>query len=865
LLAAQIPIAATETLAHLGRHDEALSLAASLEQRLRALGAEEDAAKVLANAGNIHFERDAYREAMDCWTRALAYFDARGEHVSVARLRMNLANVLTHLSRLPEALRMYEAARAALEQAGMDVLVAGIDANLGFLQFMAGRYTEALQSYARARRRFEALHLAKDIAKCDRETADVYLELNLMPEAHESFEQVLPVFRELQMSAEAARAEMGLAIALAAQGRGDESLVALQRAEQAFQREENEIGVARARLQRAEWWRAPAASPTTDADGTARPGGDGQGGDGAGLQAAKEARAAVRAFRKHGLNAGSVQARLRLAEMRIATGGCPTRSLARLLREARDGAYVSLIWRIEAALARANMNANRRRAALTHYRRAVEAVDRMRLLLRGDDFRIAFLQDKMRVYEEMLSLLLDRGTPAAFSEGFQVAERAKSRTLLELLAGPVEERASDSPERQVLLQRMEELRARLNWDYQRLQHLDGNSSRLPMADAALPDRVRYLEWEYARTRRQLQVGSEAPDGQADAAVGWLGPAVRPDIVSVKDLQALLDDDEQLIEYVTVRNEVLAFVIDRKHLRTVRFLAPRVAVEHQAERLRFQWSKFRPDGYVERYSAQLSEATRGVLRSLYSMLLQPLEPLLTARKITVIPHSVLHGIPFHALHDGEQYALDRWEFAYAPSGAVWRACRLRREPDVDASLVFGISDPTIAHVRDEVAGLRKYLPEAQIFQDEEATLSAVPERGVYRYIHFATHAVFRQDNPLFSGLRLIDGWLMANDLYRRRLECRMATLSACRTGMGRVAPGDEVLGLARGFLHAGARAVMVSLWTAHDAATADLMQECYARLAAGEERAAALRAAQQAVREEYAHPYYWAAFALIGAR
>ena len=171
----------------------------------------------------------------------------------------------------------------------------------------------------------------------------------------------------------------------------------------------------------------------------------------------------------------------------------------------------------------------------------------------------------------------------------------------------------------------------------------------------------------------------------------------------------------------------------------------------------------------------------------------------------------------------------------------------------------------AHVEDEIVALQDLLPGAEVYQDDAATLASVPMDAAYRYIHFATHAVFRKDNPLFSGLQLSDGWLIAHDLYRRRLECSLATLSACRTGMSAVVPGDELLGLVRGFLSAGARAVMVSLWAAHDAATAELMQRFYSRLADGLSRAAALRAAQQSLREDYLHPYYWAAFALVGAR
>jgi CHAT domain-containing protein len=316
----------------------------------------------------------------------------------------------------------------------------------------------------------------------------------------------------------------------------------------------------------------------------------------------------------------------------------------------------------------------------------------------------------------------------------------------------------------------------------------------------------------------------------------------------------------------VGDEVLAFVLSRDEFRPVRHLATRTRVAAQVRRLRYQWSKFHLGGdYAERHGPRLLESTRAPLEALYDDLLAPLESLLPAGRLTIVPHGMLHGIPFHALYDGAQYALDRWEIAYAPSAAVWRACRLRREPAAGPSLVFGVADAQLAGVSAEVAGLRDIVPDAIVYADDAATLAAVPTDGAYRYLHFATHALFRRDNPLFSGLRLADGWLVAGDLYRRRLDCFLATLSACRTGMNALAPGDEAIGLTRAFLHAGARAVMVSLWTAHDAATAALMCACYAGLAAGKCRAAALREAQQRVRALYPHPYHWAAFILIGAR
>ncbi len=843
-LAAQIPIAETETLAQLGRYEEALHLADGLERRLRALGAEEDAAKVIANAGNIHFQREAYAQALDCWERALHYFTQQNQPIPVARLQMNIANVLTHLNRLPEALDKYQAARSMLEAAGMDLLVAGLDGNIGFLRFHAGQYAEALQAFTRARQRFETLSLPKDVAQCDRETADLYLELNLLPEAQDIYARVEPLFLTLKMPVEAARCQLGLAVALAAQQRDLEALTVLEKAEKAFHKEHNEIGVARARLQRVEIWLRKQASlesnPTVSSHETA--------------PIRRAAKAALRTFRRYGIKMGEVKARLYLAELRLAEGWGPTRLLSALARDAEAAALLSLQWRIESALARAWMTIQRPRAALKYYRRAVNSVERLRLLMKGDDFRIAFLQDKMRLFEELLALLLDQGTRAARREAFQLAERAKSRTLVERLTTSVASLDTADPEQQRLLHRLEALRAQLNWDYGRVQEMEGRASRLPTADAELPHRLQQLEQQYLETQRQLQI-TGVQMAEADAFA----------LPTIQNIQMLLEEDEQIVEYAMVRDEVLAFVVDRNRFHTVRGVASRKELEQLADRLNFQWSKFSSPVPLERFQNQLLASTQAILRRLYNLLLEPLEDLLSAPRLTVIPHGVLHGIPFHALYDGDRYALDCWECAYAPSSAVWRACRLRDEPKATTSLVFGVPDPGIAHVRQEVDGLQRLLPEARIYCNEAAATSALPLEGAFRYLHFATHAVFRNDNPLFSGLRLADGWLTAHDLYRRRLDCSLATLSACRTGVSLVASGDEVLGLARGFLHAGARGVVLSLWAAHDKATAELMCAYYASMVGGMGRAAALRAAQKTVRACYTHPYYWAAFALIGAR
>ena len=133
------------------------------------------------------------------------------------------------------------------------------------------------------------------------------------------------------------------------------------------------------------------------------------------------------------------------------------------------------------------------------------------------------------------------------------------------------------------------------------------------------------------------------------------------------------------------------------------------------------------------------------------------------------------------------------------------------------------------------------------------------------LHLACHGMFRSDNPMFSSLKLHDGWLTAADALSLDLEGALVTLSACESGRGSVVGGDEVLGLVRAFLGAGAATLVVSLWLALDETTASLMENWYGRVRGGEGQTAALRAAQLEVKERHLHPYYWAPFILVGKR
>jgi CHAT domain-containing protein len=183
-------------------------------------------------------------------------------------------------------------------------------------------------------------------------------------------------------------------------------------------------------------------------------------------------------------------------------------------------------------------------------------------------------------------------------------------------------------------------------------------------------------------------------------------------------------------------------------------------------------------------------------------------------------------------------------------------------------------------RREAAAILAFVPERERMQalDFEAsrTNALRPELGEYRIVHFATHGMLNNTHPELSGLvlslvnkegRQQDGFLRLHDIYNLKLPAELVVLSACQTGLGKEIKGEGLIGLARGFMYAGAPRIVASLWKVDDRATSELMKRFYQGLL-GSERlssAGALRQAQLSIwkQKQWREPYYWAAFVLQG--
>ncbi|MGE5815997.1 MAG: CHAT domain-containing protein, partial [Acidobacteriota bacterium] len=291
-----------------------------------------------------------------------------------------------------------------------------------------------------------------------------------------------------------------------------------------------------------------------------------------------------------------------------------------------------------------------------------------------------------------------------------------------------------------------------------------------------------------------------------------------------------------------------------------------------------------------------------------------------KRLLIVGSDVLEYLPFAALPDPLQPAgllVRGHEIVNAPSASVLSVIRQesagRAEPvktlavladpvfETDDPRVLAAGRPPITRVRNVVTSASES-PAAPVFtrlpfsrEEARAIGALVPARdrleatgfdasretamsdalGHYRIVHFATHGVLDTAHPELSGLvlSLVDrdgkarnGFLRTRDIYNLRLPADLVVLSACQTALGKEIRGEGIMGLTRGFMYAGARRVVATLWQVDDVATSELMRRFYrGMLQQGLAPAAALNSAQRqlAAQPQWASPFYWSAFVLQG--
>lgn len=846
--AAATQVSALIALGMLGRYDEAAAMGVQARDTFLAAGDELAAGKVEQNLGTIALRRDRYHEAEQLHRAAGRRFEAAGEIELLVAAENALAADLSPQLRLREATEHYRRALLLASEAGLELRQAEVECNLGEHSLAQGLYDQALALLERARRRYTALNLPHEAAYAEQALAEAYLQLNMAEEAAAIYARVTPTFAELGMRAEQARALAHHGQAAVLLERHDKARALFDGARRLFAAEGNAVSVALVTLfeaqhayQRGAFGAAKAAA--CDAEGTfTRTGGHG------------------RALLARWLRGEAARALGRHDEARVL--------LESTLHEAERRSLPELAQRCSAALGLLALAAGDAAGAETALVRAVTMIEELRAPLPSEELRTAFIADKLAPYSALVRICLEDAEPRV-ADALGYAERARSRALAELLGRSVQSlvQPRDAFEAQ-LFERLSELRAELNWLYAQLAdavatggtpsgpaHHDGalsDASPEGHAPHALQAAIQRREGALLELSRQLQMrGGELP-GAVEA-------------LDLPGLQQTLGAETAVVAYYLLDGELLAFVITDSSVQVVRGLAAEAELGELVERLRFQIDALRRGARASPdHHEQLVRRARHYLARLHALLLAPLELDLGERRLVVIPHRALHYVPFHALFDGERYVIERREVCTSPGAAVLHRCLLRERRPFRRALLLGVPDARAPRVRDEVLALTPLFPEAVALLGPEAGSEALRRHApAADLLHLACHGVFRPDNPLFSALHLADGHFTTRDAYGLELRCNLVVLSACETGVSSVAPGDELIGIARGFFAAGAPAVVVSLWTVDDASTAALMARFYTELRAGATPASALRAAQVALLHEQPHPFFWAPFVLMG--
>ena len=526
--------------------------------------------------------------------------------------------------------------------------------------------------------------------------------------------------------------------------------------------------------------------------------------------------------------------------------------------------------------------------ALSDLWRAIALLERARLtLLPTESARAEFVAGNSYVFLEAADLLISLGR---YDEALAVSEAYHARGFLDLL---VESRANL---RRILPKDL------LDKEESILKKISTTQRDL-LQESLAKNREQELKKELVASENaleqfQLEVRRSNPQY---ASLKHLEPLSAPRIQS-----EMLDAQTGLIEYFVGKETSFAWLVTKDK---VSFAALPGAKE--LNRLVGEYRKV----IAERSSTAKPETFNNHSRELYRTLIQPFEGNISSlHRLIIVPDGALTYVPFETLASDRRaskatYLIERFAIGYEPSASALAAIKTAHSQMESRGLVaFGdpvyrdsdtqqerSATPVVANIayyaergldlrrlpytRTEVNTISALFPVAdrRVFLGVDANEMKVKSESLerYRYLHFATHAFVDEESPARSGVILSlqnnekeDGILQMTEIMRLKLNADLVTLSACRTGLGKIVGGEGVLGLTRAFLYAGSRSVVASLWNVNDTATAELMKAFYANLKRGQSKDEALRQAKLSLlhskQTAWRHPYYWAPFVLVGA-
>ena len=842
--AARTAVGMIDVLTNLGRYPEALTLAAATAHKLRTADDQATLAKLLVNQGNLYARQKAFADAQQSYIEARRLFQAIGNRQQLAAVLANEAMVCLEVDQYTAAEELFDQAHEHFAAAGMLHALALVDHSRAHLALAQGDYQRALIIANQARVTLLAQESPIDIALLDLDRAEIYLALNLWQEALTLARQTRPTFDHAGMVHESAQLRLNEAMALAQLDQSRAAMAALEEARRLFTQVNQPIWLAIVDLYQAQIdkrtyrWR----------------------------HTRQRAERAFPVFWKAGLLKRAAECQLLLGEVALAKQKLQLAEAAFYHAQqlfAATAVPAVIAYASAYGLARVFQAQGQYGAAQQYFQQAIVALEQLQATIGAEDYKLAFRRDKVQVYERLLVLLLQIQTADIVQLAFQTSERARTRTLLDVMARnavltrPAPSVASQQQtDSQSLVAEIAHHKQALHWYYNRLNQTTstGDNSGLEQRAAimaAITQQEAQLSQLFNRWRKPDLIA--APENP----IATVTPA---------QLQGLLPPDALFLAYYMLEKQIIVWGVTQTDLWQKELTIPRARLKELLEQLRFHLSKFHYGShYRQRHAEQLARSGQSILQQLYTELVQPLADQLTASTIIIAPHDLLHYVPFHALWNGHNYWFATTQISYAPSATLLHQLATKEvRPHLAPPAIFGLADERLPYIAAELDALATLFPSAPLYINEAANTAAfLTLTQQSAFLHLATHATFRQDNPSYSAFELVDGWVTVNDLYGLDHFPPLVTLSACETGRAAIEVGDELMGLCRGFFSAGVHALVVSLWTVDDLATAELMGNFYRRLRDGQPVGAALHDAQRETMHKWHHPYYWAPFFLIG--
>ena len=824
-----------QSLSLLGEYEDAFQAADRARGIFSELGDTLRAARLEINVANIYHRQNHFAEALAGYKRAYEQLLPHNDSEAAGVVLHNIAVCLVALDDFRGALDAFRQMRDFCRQQDMPLLESQADYNIAYLFSLRGDYAQALELLRASRETCRKNNDKYHLGLCDLDQSEIYLELGLVEEAAEMAQKSFDQFQELEMNYEKAKSLSNLAVAAGIQGQAAYSTELFAKAKEIILSEKNQVWPSLLDLYRALMLFN----------------------DGNLSEALRLCHDALKFFTTASMPSKHVLCRLLLGRILLQMGEADealnhSRAALESL-SALDSPLLS--YQAHFVMGQVQEARGRLEDAYDSYQESRSDLNALRSGLHTEELKISFMKNKMEVYARLVHLCLHRDSlSASHEEAFSYVEEAKSRALRDLIFARVPIPAATNFGNSETGQRISELRKELNWCYRRIEKEQlSQEGASPELIQSIQLRARAHERELLSLERESSSFDGIQNSQRDAGA-----------ISLEEIRDSLGPQTSLVEYFYIGDQVFAAVLTSESLDFLE--VTNVAKIAQSLRmLQFQMSKFRLGGdYVSRFRDALLKATLGHLRSIYEELVAPLRRMLKSRHLVIVPYGPLHSLPFHALFDGERFLIDQFTISYAPSASIYALCQRQTGNHTGPSLILGVEDVKTPFIRREVEAVAAVAPGAKILFGQAATETALREKGPGSgIIHIATHGYFREDSPMFSAIRLADSYLNLHDLYHMDLTADLLTLSGCVTGLSVIAEGDELIGLARGLLYAGARSLLLSLWDVDDSSTADLMKSFYAHLFQGQGKAEALRGAMLDLRTQYPHPYYWAPFRLIG--